>query len=90
MADHHAVDGVSEMAEDSEFMGFHEIARSLNAREFMVGVEARRGVTGKVLAATQHAGGAETIIEGAGFLNHLGHIATVATASKRIVGFVVE
>ena len=41
MADHHAVDGVSEMAEDSEFMGFHEIARSLNAREFMVGVEAR-------------------------------------------------
>ena len=90
MADHHAVDGVGEMAEDSEFKGFHEIARSINAREFVVGIESRRGVTGKVLAATQHAGGAKAIIEGAGFLNHLGHIATIATATERIVGFVIE
>ena len=43
-----------------------------------------------MLSATQHASGAKAIIEGAGFLNHLGHIATVATATERIVGFVIE
>jgi hypothetical protein len=43
-----------------------------------------------VLATTQDAGGAQTIIEGAGLLDHLGHIATVATATERVVGFVVE
>ena len=41
MADHHAIDGVGEMAEDGEFVGFHEVARSLNTREFVVGIEAR-------------------------------------------------
>jgi hypothetical protein len=43
-----------------------------------------------VLSATQHASGAKAIIEGAGFLNHLGNIATVATSTERIVGFVIE
>ena len=43
-----------------------------------------------MLSATQHASGAKAIIEGAGFLNHLGNIATVATSTERIVGFVIE
>ena len=43
-----------------------------------------------MFAATQDSGGAQAIIEGAGFLDHFGHIPTVATATKRVVGFVIE
>lgn len=78
------------MAEDGEFVSFHEVLGTLDAGEFMVGVESRRGVAGKVFSATENAGGAKAIIEGAGFLNHLGHIAAIASAPERVVSFIIE
>ena len=78
------------MSEHGEFMGFHEVAATLDAGEFVVGIESGGSVTREVFAAAQDTGGPETVIERRGFFNHLGHIAAIAAPAQRIVGFVVK
>ena len=56
----------------------------------MVGIEPRAGIAGEVFPATEHASGAESVIEGTGFFIHLRDTAAIATAAKRVVSFVVE
>lgn len=67
-----------EMAEDGEFMGFHEVAAAFDARKFVVGVEAGRSIAGEVFSAAENAGGAQTVIECGSFFDGLGDIAAVA------------
>ena len=90
MAGHHGIDLVGEVAEDGEFVLFHELGAAADGGEFVVGVESGGGVAGEVLAATEDAGAAEGVVEGSGELDDLGDVGAVAAAFDGVVGFVVE
>ena len=66
------------MAENGEFMGFHEVAAAFDPRKFVVGVESGGSVAREMFAAAEDAGGAQSVIERSGFFDDLGDVASIA------------
>src|SRR5207253_9394497 len=79
-----------ECAKDCQLVCIEFDAGALDHRQIVMRIHHRGGVSGKMFAAACDALLSHRIIKGAGQPNDLCHVPSVAAATKRIVGLIIE
>jgi hypothetical protein len=90
VAYHHAINLPHKPAENREFIAFQLIARAIDLRQIVMGIDPRRGVAREMFSAARDAFRAKRIVESSCVPNDLLDRFPITTASQGIVRFVVE
>src|ERR1700722_4194465 len=90
MTDHHAADSVSELLKDRKFCSVQFVSASIDARQLMMGIQRRGGVTGKVLSAGLDPGFQQGLVECAGEIDDLLHRTPITSTTKGVIGLVIK